>query len=52
MISVVFIYALRPLRDTQLGNLLWWCIMFCSTPLATLLYAREYYMSFPLTATL
>jgi len=43
--ELLFIYALRPFRSSQLGNLLWWCIMFCSTPLATLLYAREYYMS-------
>lgn len=42
--SVILIYALRPLRGTQLGNLLWWCSMLCSTPLATVLYAREYYM--------
>lgn len=43
-LEVIFIYILRSFRDTEAGNLLWWCIMLISTPFVTTLYARDYYM--------
>eukprot|EP01089_Gocevia_fonbrunei_P014124 TRINITY_DN3802_c0_g1_i3.p1 TRINITY_DN3802_c0_g1~~TRINITY_DN3802_c0_g1_i3.p1 ORF type:complete len:330 (+),score=12.39 TRINITY_DN3802_c0_g1_i3:438-1427(+) len=44
MLELIFIFTMARFKGSQGGNLLWWFLMFCGTPLLAVLYAREYYI--------